>query len=60
MCIRDRGLDHASGRDFSLWSGRSAGAVFCDRVFLLGSWRSGGAVLCAVDARFGACARKAR
>eukprot|EP00969_Alexandrium_andersonii_P162489 7182506-Alexandrium_andersonii.AAC.1 len=37
-------LDHVSGSDFFLWSGCSAGAVFCDRVFLLPSGRSAGAV----------------
>eukprot|EP00969_Alexandrium_andersonii_P189402 8367149-Alexandrium_andersonii.AAC.1 len=38
-------LDHASGRDFFLWSGRSAGAVFCDCDVLLRSGCSAGAVL---------------
>eukprot|EP00969_Alexandrium_andersonii_P355873 15445384-Alexandrium_andersonii.AAC.1 len=37
--------DHAVGRDFFLWSGRSAGPVFCDHDFPLWSGRSAGAVL---------------
>eukprot|EP00969_Alexandrium_andersonii_P248615 10985746-Alexandrium_andersonii.AAC.1 len=43
-----RCFDHAGSLDFFSWSGRSAGAAFCDHDFLLRSGRSAGAMLCAL------------